>query len=118
MVITERLYVTNRQEWCQWLVEHYQTAKGVWLVHYRKHTGKPSLTYEEAVEEALCFGWIDSIQRHIDNESYAQRFTPRQDNSQWSETNLRRVKKLLKERKMTPAGLAKLGNLKDWDRET
>ncbi len=86
-------------------------------MHYRKYTGKPSVAYEEAVEEALCFGWIDSIQRHIDDESYAQRFTPRKDNSQWSESNLRRVKKLLKEGKMTPAGLAKLSSLRDWDKK-
>ena len=77
MDITETLYVTNRDDWRKWLAEHYSSSTEIWLVYYRRQTGKPRIPYNDAVEEALCFGWIDSITKNLDQERYAQRFTQR-----------------------------------------
>jgi uncharacterized protein YdeI (YjbR/CyaY-like superfamily) len=109
MKISKTLYVTNRDDWRAWLKKHHETEKEVWLIYYKKHTNQPRIPYDDAVEEALCFGWIDSIVKKIDDERYAQKFTPRQSSSRWSETNKRRVRKLLKEGKMTRAGMVKIG---------
>lgn len=103
------LYVTDRDEWRAWLERHYETEAGVWLIYYKKHTGKPTVSYNDAVEEALCFGWIDSTVRRLDDERYMQRFTPRKDTGNWSEPNKKRAAKLIKEGRMTAAGLAKMG---------
>ncbi|MBI4225515.1 hypothetical protein HY612_00195 [Candidatus Roizmanbacteria bacterium] len=75
------------------------------MIYYKKHTKKPSIPYNDAVEEALCFGWIDSIEKGIDKERLAQRFSPRKPKSNWSESNKERIKRLIKVGKMTPAGL-------------
>ncbi len=104
--ITEKLHVTNRNEWRSWLLENHETKKGVWLLSYRKNTGKPNIPYDDAVEEALCFGWIDSIIKRIDGEKFARKFTPRKNKSKWSESNKRRARKMVKAGKMTVAGLA------------
>ncbi|MCB1125633.1 MAG: YdeI/OmpD-associated family protein [Verrucomicrobiae bacterium] len=80
----------------------------LWLVFLKKHTGKPSVRYEEAVQEAVCFGWIDGKIRRIDDERYAQRFTPRRKGSLWSALNRRRAERLMKEGLMMPAGLAEV----------
>jgi len=106
--INNTLYLTDRVAWRDWLEEHHETETEVWLVFYKKHTGKPRIDYTEAVEEALCYGWIDSIVQKIDDEKYVQKFSPRRDNSKWSELNKRRVKKLVEEGRMTPAGLSKV----------
>jgi len=79
----------------------------VWLLYYNKHTKIPTIPYDDAVEEALCFGWIDSTVKRIDDEKRIQRFTPRNLKSIWSQNNIRRVKKMIKEDKMTKAGLDK-----------
>ncbi len=101
--------VTTRSEWRRWLAEnHDQERDGIWLVFQRKETGKPSLEYEESVEEALCFGWIDSIIRRVDDETYCRKFTPRRDGSGWSDTNKKRIEKITKEGRMTEFGLAKV----------
>jgi uncharacterized protein YdeI (YjbR/CyaY-like superfamily) len=71
------------------------------LIYYRKHTGKPSILYDESVEEALCFGWVDSIIKKIDDEKFARKFTPRTSRSRWSEANKKRIEKMIKERRMT-----------------
>jgi uncharacterized protein YdeI (YjbR/CyaY-like superfamily) len=110
MKISKTLYVTNRDDWRAWLEKNHETEKEVWLIYYKKHTNQPRIPYEDAVEEALCFGWIDSIVQKIDDERYAQKFTPRKNSSKWSESNKRRIRKLLKEGKMTRAGLAKIGD--------
>jgi uncharacterized protein YdeI (YjbR/CyaY-like superfamily) len=102
------LYVTSREEWRAWLTEHYQSETEVWLVYYKKHTGRPRISYDHAVEEALCFGWIDSIAKRMDDEKFAQKFTPRRDCTKWSALNKRRVRKLIREGLMTEAGLAKI----------
>ena len=102
----ETFYARNREEWRAWLREHHAAAKEIWLVYYRKATGKPRVSYNEAVEEALCFGWIDSQQKGIDEERFAQRFSPRKPGSNWSESNKVRLRKLIAAGAMTPAGLA------------
>jgi len=108
MEIGKSLYVTERKAWRDWLSKHYKTEKDIWLVYPRKKTGKPRIPYIDAVEEAICFGWIDSIVKKIDDESYAQRFSPRRSTSQWSQPNIERMRRLIKLGEMTPAGLAVL----------
>ncbi len=108
MIVSHTLYVTNRDDWRAWLQANHVRESEVWLIYYKKHTGQPSIPYDVAVEEALCFGWIDSTVKRIDDERYMQRFTPRKDNSNWSELNKTRARKLIAERRMTKAGLAKI----------
>ena len=98
-------YASDRREWRRWLRENHRTEAEIWFVFYRKHTGKPSVSYNDAVEEALCYGWIDSIVRKVDDDRYAQRFSPRKPKSAFSEMNRQRVDKLVKQKKMTKAGL-------------
>jgi uncharacterized protein YdeI (YjbR/CyaY-like superfamily) len=104
---TEKLYVTNRDDWRKWLKKNHKNKKEIWLIYYKKHTGKPSLPYDDAVEEALCFGWIDSTVKRLDDEKYAQKFTPRNTKSSWSELNIKRAWKMIKEKRMTHAGFLK-----------
>lgn len=89
-----------------WLEQHHDTAKQLWVGYYKKPTGKPSVTWEETVDEALCYGWIDGIRKARDQESYVIRFTPRKPKSVWSQRNIDRVHALLSEDRMKPAGLA------------
>lgn len=111
MEITNTFYATNRNEWRNWLSEHHATEPEIWLVYYRKDSGKPRIPYNDAVEEAICFGWIDGIAKKIDSECSAQRFTPRKPKSKWSELNKERARRLIESKSMTEAGLAKLGDL-------
>lgn len=99
------IYLPDRKAWRRWLVKHHRTASHVWLIYYKKHTGKPSVPYGDAVEEALCFGWIDSLVQRLDEDRYMQKFTPRKPRSTWSEHNVRRVKKMIAEGKMTDRGM-------------
>jgi len=105
MEITEKLYVKNREAWREWLINHHAARKEIWLVYYKKHTGKSRIPYDHAVEEALCFGWIDSTVKRVDDEIYVQRFTPRKKNSNWSDLNKKRARNLIKSGKMTDAGM-------------
>jgi uncharacterized protein YdeI (YjbR/CyaY-like superfamily) len=105
MIEQQELFFKNRDEWRDWLEKNYSKSEGIWIVYFKKHTKKETLTYNEGVEEALCFGWIDSIVKSIDNEMYKQRYTPRRKNSVWSEVNKKRVEKLIQEKKMTEAGM-------------
>jgi len=107
MEIGKTLYLTERKAWRAWLSKHHGTAKDIWLIYPRKKTNKPRIPYNDAVEEALCFGWIDSIVKRVDEGSYAQRFSPRKS-SKWSQPNIERMRRLIKLGKMTPAGLAVL----------
>lgn len=101
--------VSTRGQWRKWLIEnHDKEPRGIWLVFHKKGSGKPSLDYEEAVEEALCFGWIDSVVRRLDDETYCRKFTPRRDASQWSPTNRKRADKVIEEGRMTQFGRAKI----------
>ncbi len=95
-------------EWRSWLKNNHNKEIVVWLIYYKKHVNKKSVAQSDAVEEALCFGWIDSIVKRIDEERYMQKFTPRNENSFWSETNKKRVAKLIKNGKMTVAGMKKI----------
>ncbi len=111
MQITKTLYVGNRAEWPDWLSNNGSTEAEIWLIYPRKSSGRSRIPYNDAVEEALCFGWIDGIEKSLDEENSAQRFTPRKAKSNWSELNKERARRMIEARKMTEAGLAKMGNL-------
>ena len=90
----KQVYVKTRKEWRDWLNQNHDKSTGNWLVFYKKKAGKPTLEYNEVVEEALCFGWIDSIIKKIDNETYVRKLTPRKADSRWSELNRKRITKV------------------------
>src|SRR5438876_857466 len=96
----------SRKAWREWLKKHHASSPGIWLVYAKKHTGIPSLSYNDAVEEALCYGWIDSLIHPIDQELYKQIFTPRKPKSAWSAANKARVERLIAGGLMTAAGMA------------
>ena len=104
-------YAPNRLKWRQWLSQHYRSATEIWLVYYKKTTGKPRVAYNDAVEEALCFGWIDSTVRRLDEERYAQRFSPRNPKSRFSPANQERLAQLIKARKVRKEVLDRLPDL-------
>jgi uncharacterized protein YdeI (YjbR/CyaY-like superfamily) len=99
-------HAKNRKEWRQWLTKNHQSEKSVWLIIYHKSSATPSVYYEEAVEEALCFGWIDSIAHKRDTESKYQFFAMRKPKSNWSKANRERVERMMAKKQMKPAGLA------------
>ena len=105
MDIGKTLYVASRIDWRAWLARNHDKEKEIWLVYYRKETGKPRIPYNDAVEEALCYGWIDSIIKKLDAERFAQRFSVRKKNSSLSQPNKERIHKLIAQKKMTRAGL-------------
>jgi uncharacterized protein YdeI (YjbR/CyaY-like superfamily) len=113
MNFPNQLYFPDRKKWRAWLIQNHDKEKEAWLIYYKKHTGKPQVSYEEAVEEALCFGWIDSTVRRIDDERYMQRFTPRNPSGKWSRDNILRVKKMIEQKRMTPSGLVKYQEILD-----
>jgi uncharacterized protein YdeI (YjbR/CyaY-like superfamily) len=96
----------DRKAWRAWLSRHHATSSGVWLAYWRASTGKPRVGYDESIEEALCFGWIDGLARTIDAERYARKFTPRAVGSEWSAVNIARARRLEAAGLMTPAGRA------------
>jgi len=112
------LYVKDVSEWRNWLENYSNAEKGIWLIFYKKGFGEQTLQYEEAVEEALCFGWIDSIIKKIDEQKYVRKFTPRKENSKWSALNKKRVAKVIREKRMTGAGIKLVKKAKEngmWD---
>ncbi|HSL44591.1 MAG TPA: YdeI/OmpD-associated family protein [Anaerolineales bacterium] len=113
MEIKNTLHVTNRKDWRKWLREHYKTEKEIWLVYHKKKTGKPRIEYNDAVEEALCFGWIDSTLKSLDKDRNAQRFTPRKPKSAYSPANKERLRKLVKQRKVIKEVRESLGDILD-----
>lgn len=113
MNLGKTLYVTDRKQWRSWLAKNHAKEKEIWLVYHRKSSGKPRVSYNNAVEEALCYGWIDSTAKGIDEEKFAQRFTPRKPKSKISEMNKERVRRLIKENKMTAAGLKAISKVFD-----
>ncbi len=117
MDITETLYVATRTDWRDWLAAHHADKSEIWLVSYRKHTGRPSISYNDAVEEALCFGWIDSTRKRIDQDRYAQRFTPRRPGSSYSQTNKERLARLIAQGKVIPSVMERLGDVRPEDYE-
>ncbi len=109
MEITQTLYVTDPGEWRAWLEAHYKTEGEIWLVYYKKHTGKPRITYNDAVEQALCFGWIDSIVKKLNDERTAQRFSPRKPKSGYSQANIERLRYLVTQGKVVNEVLEFIG---------
>jgi uncharacterized protein YdeI (YjbR/CyaY-like superfamily) len=114
----KRRIFKKREDWRAWLAKNHAVEKEIWFVLYKKHTGKPCVSYEDAVEEALCFGWIDGLVKSVDDEKYAVRFSPRKSRSIWSETNKRRVAKMIEQERMAEIGLAKVEEAKrngEWE---
>ncbi|GET33163.1 hypothetical protein PbJCM13498_20260 [Prolixibacter bellariivorans] len=97
---------TTLAEWRQWLKDNHADEKEVWLIYHKKHTGKRSVSYEDSVQEALCWGWIDSLIKRLDDDRYARKFTPRKPDSQWSVTNIKRIQLLKSAKRLEPAGIA------------
>jgi uncharacterized protein YdeI (YjbR/CyaY-like superfamily) len=108
MEIGESLVLTRREQFRTWLVENHQSRKDIWLVFHKKSSGRQTLSIAEAVEEALCFGWIDSTLKPIDPGQFALRFSPRRRGSYWARNNIERVHRLIEEGKMTEDGMAVL----------
>jgi uncharacterized protein YdeI (YjbR/CyaY-like superfamily) len=107
-----RVHPKTVAEWRAWLRDNHDKAPGVWLVLYKAATGKPRLTYDESIPDALAYGWIDSVNRPLDDERTALLFTPRRAGSGWSRTNKERIARLVTEGRMQPAGLAKIAAAK------
>ena len=108
----------TRDDWRRWLQTNHDSSPGIWFVFFKKHTGKPRVTYDESVEEALCFGWIDSLGRKFDAERSKLLFTPRKPKSVWSKPNKERVAAMIAADRMTPPGLVKIEAAKkdgSWD---
>ncbi len=101
----ETVFAKDRAEWRRWLAKNFARSAEIWLVFYKKASGKQTIAYHHAVEEALCFGWIDGMKRKVDEQCYAFRFTPRTEKSAWSKSNLERVERLIADGRMMPAGL-------------
>jgi len=97
---------SSPQQWREWLLAHHATTRGVWLVYYKKAAGQPSLSWSQAVDEALCFGWIDSQAKPLDAQRYQQFFSPRKPASGWSRINKQKIEHLTAAGRMAPAGLA------------
>jgi uncharacterized protein YdeI (YjbR/CyaY-like superfamily) len=113
MELGKTLDVTDRKQWRSWLIKNHNKEKEIWLVYYRKSSGKKRIPYNDAVEEALCYGWIDSTVKGIDDEKFAQRFTPRRSNSVLSQLNKERIYRLIEQKKMTSKGLAAVNHVFD-----
>ena len=106
-------YAKDRKTWRKWLEKNHAKSPGIWLIYYKKNSGKTRVAYDDAVEEALCFGWIDSTMRPLDEHSFIQRFSPRKPKSNWSALNKKRIEKLIKEGLMSTAGLEKINLAKN-----
>jgi uncharacterized protein YdeI (YjbR/CyaY-like superfamily) len=110
MKITGTIYAPDRKTWREWLKGNYRKESEVWLVYFRKDTGKPRVPYNDAVEEALCFGWIDSTVKKIDRDRFAQRFSRRNPQSEYSQTNKERLKRLIAKGLVQKDILANMGD--------
>jgi uncharacterized protein YdeI (YjbR/CyaY-like superfamily) len=113
MKIGKTIYFDNRKDWKNWLRKNHKKEKEIWLIYYNKASGKSRIPYNDAVEEALCYGWIDSTIKKIDKDRFTQRFTPRNKKSELSEMNKERIRLLIKSKKMTKAGLKAVEHLID-----
>jgi uncharacterized protein YdeI (YjbR/CyaY-like superfamily) len=96
----------NRRQWRKWLEENHTSSRGVWLIYYKGHTAVKSISYGDSLQEALCFGWVDSLIKRLDDNRYARKFTPRKPNSKWSEINRKLWTQLKADGLLAPAGLA------------
>ena len=104
--VSDPAFFANAAAFRRWLERHHASATELWVGYFKKGSGRPSVTWPESVDEALCFGWIDGVRKSIDSDSYANRFTPRRPGSVWSDINTRRAQALIDARRMRPAGLA------------
>src|SRR3989454_1016591 len=118
MKLGKTYYAKTRGGWRAGLAKHHRTAPEIWLIYYKKDSGKPRIPYNDAVEEALCYGWIDSILKPVDADRYAQRFSPRRPRSRLSEMNRERVRRLIAAGRMTAAGLERIKHVFDPGRDT
>lgn len=121
IVDADTFFAPDRAAWREWLAAHHGERTQVWLLLHKKHVEEPSVSYDAAVEEALCWGWIDGLTKRWDERSYAVRFTPRKSGSVWSESNVTRVARMIAEGRMTPAGMALVAEAKrrgTWDEAT
>jgi len=107
----------SRAQWRAWLQKNHDRRNEIWLVYFKQHTGKPTISYRDSVEEAICFGWIDGLKKSIDEERYAHRFTPRRPGSKWSPLNIRLAEKMKAAGAMMPAGLQAFERRKSYDAE-
>ena len=98
---------STREQWRRWLAKHHASESEVWLIFHKKHTGKPSVAYTDALDEALCYGWIDSLIKRIDDDRYARKFTPRKAESNWSTINIKRYNDLKATNRLKPPGIAR-----------
>ncbi len=112
MLLTATLEPKNRKAWRDWLEHHHAVEKEIWLVFGKVHSGQLTFTYRDALSEAICFGWIDGVRQRIDDEKYAQRFSPRTKTSKWSSVNLALAKELEAEGLLSPSGIASLNQAK------
>lgn len=108
----ETIYASDRIVWRKWLEKNHNVSQGVWLIYYKVKSGKPSIRYSEAVKEALCFGWIDSKVKSLDEERYKQIFTPRKPKSVWSKLNKQYIEELIQQNLIMKAGLQKIETAK------
>jgi len=114
----KKIQPKTRLQWRTWLEKNHASSPGIWLTYYKKETGKPRILISDAVEEALCFGWIDSLHKKLDDEKNILKFTPRKPKSVWSGVNKARIEKLIAAKKMMPAGTACIAAAKkngSWD---
>jgi len=114
-----QLYCATVEQWREWLEQHHSTESEVWLVFYKKGLSDQTFDYDGALDEALCYGWVDSVIKKLDEQRYARKFTPRKETSQWSEINKRRVAQLIATGRMTSAGMALIEAAKangQWDK--
>lgn len=109
----ETFYPTSQQEWRQWLEKHHRSKQSVWLVCYKKKSNIPTISWSEAVDEALCFGWIDSVRKSLDNDSFIQFFAKRKPNGTWSKVNKEKIKQLVDAGLMTQAGFESIEKAKE-----
>lgn len=115
----EPVFFKDRSSWRRWLAKNHSKSSEIWILAFKKHTGVECISYEEALEEAICYGWIDSRLKRIDDERHTWRFAPRKPDSIWSTSNKKRVEKLVKEGKMTDHGMVKIEAAKRggmWDK--
>jgi len=115
----QQLYCKTVEQWREWLASHHAAESEIWLVFYKKGLSDQTFDYDGALDEALCYGWVDSVIKKLDEQRYARKFTPRKETSQWSEINKRRVAQLIATGRMTPAGMALIETAKangQWDK--
>ena len=109
------LDVQTLEQWRRWLTDHHDSESEVWIVFHKRHTGRPSIAYEDALDEALCFGWVDSLIKRLDDARYARKFTPRKPDSKWSAVNRKHYARLKASGRLKPPGLNRAPTDRSYD---